>query len=366
MTVLSIDEFLGKLDKGATLKLAHDKDIFEISQIFDLVQDEASGGWTKNIGGYKLIQTNTASNAVSEQVFADFAQLQVYLSRYDLLTGESVEVDDKKGRGAASAHYDHDSEYENGEFDELLMRDVLTKYSDCDTFSLSAYATSIKISQKHAKIIVDNMIDTSKDLLHEIYQDGLKKCDLPPFDTLVDDIMDECKEFINKNYDKYNKLAPGIGSRFASFIADEVGKTTKYSEPQEIFWHIYYVLGRLMDQTAMIQSLVVSDNEADPLDEVDLPDYDELRPYLVKSEISDGNHCTMGPLFHNVFFELNDSTKKWLLKRREVFDFEDSEYQDFALYEGGKVVFSTCTHEQMISEGDDLYDEYEDDEDDDF
>lgn len=57
-------------------------------------------------------------------------------------------------------------------------------------------------------------------------------------------------------------------------------------------------------------------------------------------------HCNVSSeLSKTFFFELNEDTKKWLLRHGNDYAFEI--LQDLAFYNGDKLLFSSCTHERF-------------------
>ncbi len=119
------------------------------------------------------------------------------------------------------------------------MDELLNKYSDCDSFSLthSLYRNKIIITEEEFNGAINKILEKDKKELknkYKRYQDWL--IDSPSFNKIYSDIVNECYE-----YSKHSKCA--------SFIVDEVGRNTKYGEQyQNYFYQFYMNVGMTIDR----------------------------------------------------------------------------------------------------------------------
>ena len=189
---------------------------------------------------------------------------------------------------------------------------------------------------------------------------------LPDFETLYNEIYQECLDFCNdenkKKYventftDEYVKLLSQFGSDenrindlrenffHCSFIADTVGKSTKYGKDDNGFFHnFYHSVGMDIDRLNYKRKYInITGNS--PLSKVP----EELKDSLLSYEVSFFNYVTLsGDLMINYYFKFNDAVKDYLLKYATDYDLK--ELQDLTLYKGDDVKYYSCTHEQFCS-----------------
>ena len=135
------------------------------------------------------------------------------------------------------------------------------------------------------------------------------------------------------------------GYSFPDYVEDEYFKKDLGT--------IYYDFQFYREQLNYLENLKKSSIQYKSIVEID-EKYKELIPFVKKREISFETHCTKSAaLFETYYFELNDITKKWLLKYKSVFDFSDEypgDLQDLALYKDDELKFSSCTHEEYRSD----------------
>ena len=129
-----------------------------------------------------------------------------------------------------------------------------------------------------------------------------------------------------------------------SYIADNVGKTTKYgNEYKGFFWNFYFDVAHSIERKKDKDFVCISDGK-NPIEQVP----NELKNHLLYYEVSFFNEVTIsGGLMINYYFNLNEDTKKYLLKFEDDFALKDLD--DLTLYKGDEVKFYSCTHEQFNS-----------------
>lgn len=219
------------------------------------------------------------------------------------------------------------------------MATILKEFNDCTVFSLT-YANKIKsIPQKDKENLLNTHLNEEKIRMQERYQYVSKtESNLPPFEKIFDEIYEECKAFYN------NFKTKSFPSGFSPYICDHVGKDTKYHQPISLFWHIYHSLQNVIFSQDNLTELPTTDDF--------LPDQINdicLKTNFIKYEYTYQTHCTSGPLQLVFYFKLNKNTKQWLLKFKDDFALEGTDFEDLALYCNNQPKFSSCTHERFNS-----------------
>lgn len=218
--------------------------------------------------------------------------------------------------------------------------------SECDVFSLSSVAPISSIPQKDKEDLLKNHLVSVKKLLKERY-DYFSETEknLPDFETVFHEIVDECESFYkNLCFKNENKLKHD-GS---PFICDHVGKDTKYSKPLNLFWHFYHEIQNAMFSLSELQKLPSC--EKFDIHKIITDQQDAiLIKNFIKYEYTYSTHCTIGILQLVLYFKLNDKTKNWLMQFKTDFDLENSNFEDLAIYKKDKIEFSSCTHERFNS-----------------
>lgn len=225
------------------------------------------------------------------------------------------------------------------------MKELLTMFENCDSFSLSWAGIIDNIPQKNKDFLLKENLNIEKMFLKNVYEYHSNKTkNLPDFETCFSEIVEECYEFYNKLTHKENSSNP----KHSPFICDHVGIDTKYCEPIELFWHFYH----------NIQHVIMSNEGLTHMPECEefkagkyfIKKEDSLlKKNLIRYEFTCQSHCTKGPLQLVLYFKLNDETKSWLLKLKDDFDLEKTNFEDLAFYENNKLKFSSCTHEHFNS-----------------
>lgn len=231
---------------------------------------------------------------------------------------------------------------------KILMKDLLIKFSDCDSFSLTGSVVDVVITGDIKKKSLDEIKSENKKYLLEHYERLKEQMPNISFEDLYKEIELEClnfgleqKKFYMEKYGFFNN----------SLICDYVmrehdGFRTKYNEPLGYFWHFYYRVGQNFDREEYVDELIKKNNKVNPIDRIN---NEILKSNLIRYEILFHNHCTeSGSLMINYYFKLNDDTKKWLLQFESDFDLEGN-LEDLAFYKNGELMFSSCTHEMFNS-----------------
>ena len=279
----------------------------------------------------------------------------------------------------------------------MEIKKILDKYSDCDTFSLTGQICDYdcsdeeldmimnstkgeereKILEKHYirfKVTEDDYLNAlnqlekkQKNKLENYYDKNIKKLKkYPNFEELYNEIEKECYDYCNKKNKKkitdmfFHKEAINsykiegysdseikkIKDDFfkCSFIADDVGKKTKYGkEDTTFFWNFYSDVGFIIDRKREFNKSICNDGK-NPI--FRLPN--ELKDNLIKYEIQFFNSVTVcNRLMINYYFKLNNESKKYLLRYKSDFDLDDLE--DLSMFKNNKLLFYSCTHEHYNS-----------------
>lgn len=270
----------------------------------------------------------------------------------------------------------------------MPMKNILSKYSDCNKFSLTGniFVQFIKITKEEyaretEKMNLQEKMDftdkntvryqyniteeeflnalskieeKNKEKLRKIYDDNKEKfTEYPEFDELYEEIKQECSNFDsekNRKYyiEKYKKseLPYKIDSDFFRyrFIADYVGENTKYGKKNRGFFSNFYRDVAMIFDCQKDKSKYCIQNGKSPIEQIP----DELKKHFLYYEVSYCNEVTTSSgLMINYYFKLNEETKNYLLKFKNDFCLEPLE--DLALYKDDELEFYSCTHEQFNS-----------------
>ncbi|MCD8040933.1 MAG: hypothetical protein LUF82_05390 [Clostridia bacterium] len=228
------------------------------------------------------------------------------------------------------------------DFEHITMPELLQKYADCDEFSLTGlydggFRLNSHLDREPAdaayKKLHDDLYATCRTQYDRLTEE--EKGALLDFDFLFNDI----KEEVDALYRKKRKRPLFPCDMYAE-------NKMKYKQGNSALWHIYHTAGFLQevkeDLSARVASTVVYPDLAllDDCDSLYLP----LKPYVNRTEATYTWHCTTQNVLAKVFyFKLNDTTKNWLLQFKD--DYALSYLDDLAFYKGGKLQFSSCTHE---------------------
>jgi len=249
----------------------------------------------------------------------------------------------------------------------LTMKKILDKYSDCDVFSLIGRVFECNITEEEFLSSLVKVEEKNKEEKRKIYENSKDKfVDYPEFDKLYEEIKKECydfdceenrkfylnKHFGNEKIEQYKKIGiteeriNEIKKDFfqCSFIADNVGKTTKYGyDNRGFFWGLYHDIAMMIDREKKKDVYCIFNGKS-PLEQIP----EELKEHFLYYEVSYFNSVTTsGGLMINYYFELNNETKKYLLQFRNDFYIRDLE--DLAFYKNNEVKFYSCTHEGFNS-----------------
>ena len=247
---------------------------------------------------------------------------------------------------------------------KLTMKEILEKYNYCDTFCLTGMVNGYKVSEKEFYDALDYKKERNRRYLEREYNKyELQQKGYPEFDKLYSEIEQECKEFYNneenrqkyirESYQKYKSWGFSdeqikdidISNNFKySLIVSLVGKTTKYGNEYEDYFHrFYYYVSENLD-IENDKTKYCFNNGKNPIEQVP----QELKEYLIRYETSFYNEVTAsGQLMINYYFYLNNKTKHYLLMFKSDFDLEGLD--DLAIYKCDDVEFCSCTHEKFNS-----------------
>ena len=333
MIVLSKEELQNFLDtEEVTFTFGNGENRIDISPALSITFGKNDSVEIKHVG-YEIIRYENDEIVFQESLDA-FEKALEYLS--DFISPDGKITADKIGGFETIDEF-----YDEKKFNNATMGELLEKYSDCDEFSLTGY-TSEKITSEKANEIAERERKIAEEECKRLY-DKENEGGLPPFETLLKDVREECAEFTVKKRKRFPEKK--YGKYIASFICDFVmDEKTKYYG-QDFLWHFYSVLGRECDNIAYINDRVLSGSADD--DVFAESDCEFLRDKVLRVETGFENHCTQtSELMKTYYFPLNEKTKEWLLTKKDDYDFE-FDFADLAFYKNGKLRFSSCTHERF-------------------
>lgn len=336
MSRISKEEFeeLLNVEKVSILKIRLDNKDIEINRNisiyfnFDNLSDGQNGQTIDR--GYSVNCNGETKDIDDYEKLCDF--LDIGIDHKDM---ELISINDR---------FDSIKDYlEDKEFSNLDMRGILNKYrGQADSFELvTPYNDKLTFigvsadSKDNASEAVEGIESATISRLkqyYEKYYDRIHRVTNKNFDELIIDIKDEIE----------GALAKGKKNGKLVFMCDMVYKgKTKYSEPQEFFWHTYHDLQFMCECKENIERAKA---ERELVEKSIVKDLHELKPHLISARLSYSWHCTTSSQLSIVCkFKLNEETEKYLLGFKTDYDLKGLE--DLALYRGDELLFSSCTHE---------------------
>lgn len=335
MIKLKPEEFKNLLDTDEiTFSFAISGGVLEVSPSITIMLDERMTNAEIKHSGYEIIRYSGGDVAFHE-TFEEYGEAFEYISKYVRIS-DTVNIDKMNGFETQEEFY------ADRRFTNATMRELLEKYKDCNVFSLTCY-TREKISRAKAdEIIARERISAEREAA-KLYESE-DTSGLPPLETLIKEVREECAEFTAQNRRKFPEKR--YGKYIASFISDYVAdEKTKYYGP-DFLWHFYSEFGREYDNIAYINDRVsCGENDADEFAESGC---EFLRDKILRVDTAFENHCTKtSELLKTYYFPLDDETREWLSAKENDYDFDIESLCDLAFYCGGKLRFSSCTHEQF-------------------
>jgi hypothetical protein len=236
---------------------------------------------------------------------------------------------------------------------ETQILKLLNQYPNANRFSLTMPYNEYQpieksfiiyhLEQSLIKQIKDQVMNSTLNQLHTYYQDFTNedKEIFPSFEELIEIITGEVKTHFETLNERISSLeSPYMCDLFA------LGKT-KFHQPVSL-WHFYHKI-EMIYSTYMdtLNQMEKSNIKKDIMAIFNNSKYSLLKNNYLYHEIGFIWHCTQSSeLAITYFFEINDSTRAFLNRKKHIFDFDILE--DLAFYEDEKLCVSTCTHERFI------------------
>lgn len=225
------------------------------------------------------------------------------------------------------------------------MPEVLAKYESCNGFSLSECVNKKSLPKADCERAYERLKAQTKGILWERYAEYRAELSEPP-ETIYERVRAECERF-EREADR-SKYPRRFG---ATLLRMELTRTGRMPEPKGFYETAYSLIGREIDERKSLFSR--ADSELESFFKVlEREETRVLRENLERYELGGSNGGTTytgsAASFANFYFRLNDETRAWLLKYEN--EFEDWGLEDLALYEDGKLRFSTCSHEGFCKE----------------
>ncbi len=336
MIVLSKEEFKKFLDGDeVTFTFGDGDDILDISPAISIVWDGKNEPEIKHTG-YEIVRYENG-DVVFQESFEDFEKAAEYASEF-VPFADTVTANKISGFGTLEEFYDE------RKFRDATMDELLEKYADCNEFSLTCSEDGI-ITRAQADEIIEKERESAEKECKVYYDTAVGKVDLPPFETVLKEVRDECAEFTVKKRKKFpeKKYGKYIAGFICDFVADE--KTKYFGD--DFWWHFYIALGRERDNIDYINDRVSIAESGE--DVFALSDCGWLREKVLRVDTGFENHCTKtSELLTTYYFPLDETTRRWLAGKKDDFDFDyGCGFADLAFYKNGKIRFSSCTHEHF-------------------
>ena len=223
-------------------------------------------------------------------------------------------------------------------FSSRDMEYTLKKFADCDSFSLTAI-------WKEGWLLSDEQAERALDVYEGISVERCKQV----YDNFSDENRREYPSF-NALWESFKEKYIPVGREWALMPNGpekykNVPKPDGVPEYLGLFWAFALELGMHVAEVELFKAVGTI-----PPEEELTGEYAAIKPYLIKVLPSFFHHCTSsGVLRCHFVFELNETTKAWLLEYPAA-DCFSGFLEDLALYKGGNVKLSCCSHEGLCNE----------------
>lgn len=235
-------------------------------------------------------------------------------------------------------------------FDNISMKDLLIKYHECETFSLTCPYNDgydelhpygkYSITQQQADEILSQINDENQDLYYyyEMLPNSFRS--KHTFENLIEETRNESLALYEKVMN--NQLEADESPHACDMF--RLGKA-KYKSPQ-LLWHFYHTHDIVYEHRTVINS-ILKNTESRPITfALEEPYYKPLKNSYLKSVIGFAWHCTTSSqLSITHYFEMDGHAKAWLSQLQDDYDMRTLE--DLAFYYKGHLAFSSCTHEHF-------------------
>ena len=223
-------------------------------------------------------------------------------------------------------------------FSSRDMEYTLKKFADCDSFSLTAI-------WKEGWLLSDEQAERALDVYEGISVERCKQV----YDNFSDEKRREYPSF-NALWESFKEKYIPVGREWA-LMPNGPEKYKNAPKPDGVpeylglFWACALELGMHVAEVELFKAVGTT-----PPEEELTGEYAAIKPYLIKVLPSFFHHCTnSGVLRCHFVFELNEATKAWLLEYPAA-DCFSGFLEDLALYKGGNVKLSCCSHEGLCNE----------------
>jgi hypothetical protein len=207
------------------------------------------------------------------------------------------------------------------------------------TYDHGEMSACFPLSPTKASQLLNQLVSEEKSLLKQYYDlmTLKEKSELPSFDILIDHIKEEVSLHVKKV----------LGPDESPYACDEFGEgNMRYRQPSSL-WHFYHTLGSIYETVIpILDKMVTHPHKLDPLAVFNHPNYERLKHSLIDYQLVFSWHCTKTFVPSISYrFRLDANALVWLSRRRDIYDFDTLD--DFGLYTGDTLLFSSCTHERF-------------------
>jgi len=211
------------------------------------------------------------------------------------------------------------------------------------TYENGEMVSCFPLTPSQANRLLDQVIDEETSSLKHRFNQMSKqeKAELPTFDVLISNIKSDVKTHVQKVCER--RLEPDE----SPYACDEFGEGKMHYKQPTSLWHFYHSIGSIYESVIPILDKMVAHKEKmNPLEVFNNAKHERIRHSLINYEPSFSWHCTKTSLPAIVYhFKLDANAFVWLSSRQDIYDFDLLD--DFALYQGDKLLFSSCTHERF-------------------
>lgn len=223
-------------------------------------------------------------------------------------------------------------------FGRCNMDDVLKKFKDCDSFSLTAiWQEGWLLTDEQAAHALALKEERTNAYCREEYNKltAKQRAEYPDFDAL---------------WESFRQKYGPIGREW-ELLPEGPAKYKSYPRPDGVPEHLReFWMCAMEDAVERTHIEILKVVGTTPPEQALTGEYAPLKPYLLRVVPSFFHHCTGGGAFKCHFiFALNKDTWAWIAEYPDT-DCFSGLLQDFALYKNGEIKLSCCSHEGIYEE----------------
>lgn len=339
MNTISIEQFIELVQKRANIIVFGPRGQWVFQNLYNIktVEDKAQLDFDR----VQILQFKNPINIPDDEI--------TVCSSYDELI-RFLHHEGYIKNGLLHANQSYDQLIEEIMFEHMTMKDLLIKYRECETFSLTCpYNEGQDELHPYGKYSITK--EQSDVALLQIVADQIQLYPyyktLPKtfrsqytFENLLEAVEQDALTWYEsvKNHELEADESPYAGDWFM------VGKA-RFKSPKAL-WHFYHAQDTANQYRIAIAHMRLNTESRLITFTLEEPEYLDLKPSYLFSVVSFSWHCTTSNVLSITHhFKLDETSKAWLSSHDD--DYDMNRLEDLAFYYKGQLAFSSCTHEHV-------------------